>query len=145
MKLFRRSLSIAAFLALAATLSFAFQAQPKQEPSKQEQPKQEQPNQATSKPDAVEIYKAKCSMCHGLDGKGFSAIKTPDFTDSKWQASVKDKGIMTIIKLGKKDTVMKGFGDQLKDDEVLALVKYIRTMAPKKKPGNRTPRGSPRG
>ncbi len=140
MKLFRCSLSTAALLALAAALSFAFQEQSKQESSKQEQSKQEQSNQAQSnqapsKPDAVEIYKAKCSMCHGLDAKGFSAIKTPDFTDPKWQASVKDKGIMTIIKQGKKDTVMKGFGDQLKDDEVLALVKYIRTMAPKKKPG----------
>lgn len=86
-----------------------------------------------SKPDVVTLYKAKCSMCHGADGKGFSAIKTPDFTDPKWQASVKDKEVLDAIKNGKKGTPMQAFADKLKDEEIQALVKYIRSLAPKKK------------
>ena len=84
------------------------------------------------KPDSAALYKQKCSMCHGVDGKGFSAIKTPDLTDPKWQASVTDKEIVEVIKNGKKDTMMKGFADQLKEEEIQSLVKYIRFLNSKK-------------
>jgi len=72
-------------------------------------------------------------MCHGADGKGFAAIKTPDFTDPKWQASLKDKGIGVVIKNGKKGTPMPAFAGKLKDEEVQALAGYIRSFGSKKK------------
>jgi mono/diheme cytochrome c family protein len=81
---------------------------------------------------AGDLFKGKCSMCHGPEGKGFSAIKTPDFTDPKWQAKHTDQEIEDTIKNGKKDTMMKGFSDKLKDDEIDSLVKYIRTLNSKK-------------
>jgi len=85
-------------------------------------------------PDGGAIFKSKCSMCHGQDGKGFAAIKTPDFTDPKWQASVTDEQIFDTIKNGsKKNTMMVAFGSQLKDDEIHALVKQIRTFNSSKK------------
>lgn len=83
--------------------------------------------------DAGDLFKSKCSMCHGPEGKGFSAIKTPDFTDPKWQASQKDAVLKDVIKNGKKDTMMKGFGDKLSDEEIGSLVKYIRSLNPVKK------------
>jgi mono/diheme cytochrome c family protein len=83
--------------------------------------------------DAGDLFKSKCSMCHGPDGKGFSAIHTPDFTDPKWQASKKDAELKDTIKNGKKDTMMKGFGDKLSDQEIISLVKYIRSLNPDKK------------
>ena len=83
--------------------------------------------------EAADLFKSKCSMCHGPEGKGFSAIKTPDFTDPKWQASKKDSEIVDTIKNGKKDTMMKGFGDKLKDDEIESLMKYIRSLDSSKK------------
>lgn len=83
--------------------------------------------------DAGDLFKSKCSMCHGPEGKGFSAIKTPDFTDPKWQASKKDAELKDAIKNGKKDTMMKGFGDKLSDEEIGSLVKYIRSLNPSKK------------
>lgn len=85
-------------------------------------------------PDGAAIFKSKCSMCHGQDGKGFAAIKTPDFTDPKWQASVTDAQIFDTIKNGsKKNTMMVAFGSQLKDDEIHALVKQIRSFNSEKK------------
>jgi cytochrome c oxidase cbb3-type subunit III len=85
-------------------------------------------------PDGAAIFKTKCSMCHGQDGKGFAAIKTPDFTDPKWQASVTDEQIFDTIKNGsKKNTMMVAFGSQLKDDEIHALVKQIRSFNSAKK------------
>lgn len=88
---------------------------------------------AADKPDGGDIYKKNCSMCHGVDGKGFSALKTPDFTDPKWQAAAKDKDVTTIIKVGKKDTAMKGFEDKLKPEEIQAVVAYIRSLNSVKK------------
>lgn len=83
--------------------------------------------------DAGDLFKSKCSMCHGPDGKGFSAIHTPDFTDPKWQASKKDAELKDAIKNGRKDTMMKGFGDKLSDEEIGSLVKFIRSLDSSKK------------
>lgn len=88
---------------------------------------------AEEKPDGAEIFRAKCSMCHGVDGKGFSALKTPDFTDPKWQASVKDSEILNAIKSGKKDTAMPAFADKLSEKEILAVLQQIRSFNGKKK------------
>jgi len=83
---------------------------------------------AADAPDGAALYKSKCSMCHGPDGKGYAAVKTPDFTDPKVQASLTDKQIADIIKNGKPNTMMMPFGNQLKDDEIQALVKQIRSF-----------------
>lgn len=79
-------------------------------------------------PDGAAIFKSKCSSCHAPDGKGYPAIKTPDFTDPKVQASLTDKQIADIIKNGKPNTMMMPFGNQLKDAEIEALVKQIRSF-----------------
>jgi cbb3-type cytochrome c oxidase subunit III len=87
------------------------------------------PLQAGPALDAGNLFHQKCAMCHGKDGKGFSAIKTPDFTDPKWQASIKDKQIEEVIKDGKKGTAMPAFEGKLKEDEMRALIQYIRTFS----------------
>jgi cytochrome c oxidase cbb3-type subunit III len=89
--------------------------------------------QPADQADGEAIYKQKCAMCHAPDGKGYSAIKTPDFTSPKWQESKTDKEIADTIKNGKSGTAMKSFGDQLKEDEIQALVKYIRSLNSEKK------------
>jgi cytochrome c oxidase cbb3-type subunit 3 len=81
--------------------------------------------------DGSAVFKNNCVMCHGADGKGFPALKTPDFTDPKWQASAKDKEIREVIKNGKKGTMMVGFADKLKDQEVSAVIAYIRSLKKK--------------
>jgi cbb3-type cytochrome c oxidase subunit III len=81
--------------------------------------------------DGAAIFRKNCMMCHGADGKGFPALKTPNFTDPKWQSSIKDKEMRETIKNGKKGTMMPGFGGQLKDEEISAVVAYIRSLKKK--------------
>jgi cytochrome c oxidase cbb3-type subunit III len=87
--------------------------------------------QAEEQPDGAAIFRAKCSMCHGVDGKGYPALKTPDFTSSKWQASVKDSEILDAIKNGKKDTAMPAFADKLSEKEILAVLRQVRAFGRK--------------
>ena len=75
-----------------------------------------------------DLFKQKCSMCHGADGKGYAALKTPDFTDPRVQASLTDKQITETIKNGKPGTAMPAFGGKLSDDQVKSLVTYIRSL-----------------
>jgi len=81
--------------------------------------------------DGADLFKQKCSMCHGVDGKGYSALKTPDFTDPKVQASLTDEEITEVIKNGKKGTAMPAFGDKLSDEQIKSLVTYIRSLKQK--------------
>ena len=81
--------------------------------------------------DGAAIFKKNCIMCHGADGKGFAVLKTPNFTDPKWQSSTKDKEITEVIKNGKKGTAMQAFGGQLRGEEISALVVYIRSLKKK--------------
>ena len=81
--------------------------------------------------DGAALFKSKCSACHGADGKGYAAIKTPDFTDPKWQSSMTDKQITDTIKNGKQGTMMPKFADKLKDEEIDALLKQIRSFEKK--------------
>jgi cbb3-type cytochrome c oxidase subunit III len=89
--------------------------------------------QARPADDGGDLFKQKCSMCHGVDGKGYSALKTPDFTDPKVQASLTDKEIVETIKNGKKGTAMPAFADKLSDEQINSLVTYLRSLDSSKK------------
>jgi len=85
-------------------------------------------------PAGAAIFKEKCSMCHGMDGKGYAAIKTPNFTDPKWQAAHKDKELMDAIENGVKGTAMVSFKGKLDHEQMEAILKYIRSLgSPAKK------------
>jgi len=73
-------------------------------------------------------YKKRCSMCHGADGKGFKALKTPDFTSHQWQAAHSDAAITEVIKKGKKGTAMPAMAGKLGEDEIRAVVAHIRSL-----------------
>ena len=83
--------------------------------------------------DAKVNFDAKCSACHGKDGKGETKagqkLGARDFTDAKVQESMKDEAMFKAIKEGLKkgDTpLMKPYADKLTDEEIKALVKYAR-------------------
>jgi cytochrome c553 len=90
--------------------------------------------------DAKENYANLCAKCHGEDGKGATKmgekLGIKDFTDAKVQDAFKDEQAIKSIKEGKKSddgrTLMKpfvtGVDTPLSDDEVKALVAYVRAF-----------------
>ena len=87
---------------------------------------------ANKKADGAGTFREKCSMCHGISGKGYPAIKTPDFTDPKWQAAHSDKELRDAIENGVKGTAMVSFKDKFSQQEITAVLKYIRSLGAKK-------------
>ena len=90
---------------------------------------------SASAADAKQNWNDHCATCHGPDGKGQTKmgqrLGAKDFTDAKVQSDMTDDAATKAIKEGVKDadgkTLMKPF-DTLSDDEVKALVAYIRTL-----------------
>jgi cytochrome c553 len=85
--------------------------------------------------EAKENWDTLCAKCHGAEGKGDTKIGAKlgcrDFTDPKVQADIKDDAAFKALKEGLKSddgkTLMKPF-EQLTDDEIKALVAYVRTL-----------------
>ena len=82
-----------------------------------------------------DIYAGKCAMCHGADGvaKEMWAKKgMKNFNDAAWQKGMTDDAMVKAITDGIPDKKMPSYKDKLKADEIQAVVKYIRTLAPAK-------------
>lgn len=71
------------------------------------------------------IYKKKCVMCHGEQGKGGGALK---INDPK-VLSKKDADIRKVIAEGGKG--MPGYQNSLKPEEIDSLMAYLRSWGVK--------------
>ena len=83
--------------------------------------------------DAAAVFKKKCAPCHGQEGEPnriFAKQGVRSFKDAEWQKATKDAQVEESIRKGRKGTMMASFETQLTDEEVTALVAYIRTLAP---------------
>ena len=85
--------------------------------------------------DAKANWDANCAQCHGKSGaadtKMGKQLNAKDLTDAKVQAAFTDAKATQSIKEGVKEngkTTMKAFGGKLTDDEIKALVAYVRTL-----------------
>jgi mono/diheme cytochrome c family protein len=85
--------------------------------------------------DAKTNWNNNCAQCHGPDGKANTkmgkTLNAKDLTDPKVQAAFTDAKATQSIKEGVKQngkTTMKAFGGKLTDDEIKALVAYVRTL-----------------
>jgi cytochrome c6 len=80
--------------------------------------------------DAAATWNAHCAACHGKDGSGGTVIGKKlgikDYRDAKVQASFTDAQATEIITNGKDK--MKGFKGKLSDDQIKALVAYVRSF-----------------
>ena len=84
---------------------------------------------AAAKDPATEaLYKSKCQMCHGVDGKGSPAGQKLGVKDFKSPEVAKqsDSELFDATKKGKGK--MPPFDGKLTDDQMKALVKYIRSL-----------------
>lgn len=85
--------------------------------------------------DAKSNWDDNCLKCHGADGKGDTKmgkrLHIGDFTDAKVQAGFTDDQAFKAVKEGLKDPDgkmrMKAI-EGLSDDEITALVKYVRGL-----------------
>ncbi len=80
-------------------------------------------------------WDANCAQCHGKSGAADSKmgkqLNAKDLTDPKVQAGFSDAKATKSIKEGVKEngkTTMKAFAGKLTDDEIKALVAYVRTL-----------------
>jgi mono/diheme cytochrome c family protein len=83
-------------------------------------------------PGAPEIFKAKCSSCHGPDGAGATAVgkamKVRDLRSAEVQKQT-DADLQKVISDGKGK--MPAYKDKLSVADVSSLVAYIRGLAKK--------------
>jgi cytochrome c553 len=97
------------------------------------------PTANASSDDPKEVFKARCVMCHGADGKGDGPAsvalnpKPRNYTDATWQKSVSDEQIKKTITGGGasvgKSPIMPAQPDLASKPEVLdGLVKIIRAF-----------------
>ena len=79
---------------------------------------------------AAEVYAKSCASCHGKDGraKTFKAKfnHARNLTDPEWQGRVTDERLFNSIMNGKGK--MPAFGKKLSEQEIDALVAYVRGL-----------------
>jgi len=79
--------------------------------------------------DVAALYKSKCQVCHGPDGKGDTPagkkVGVKDF-HSPEVAKMPDTELFEITRKGKDK--MPSYDKKLTDDQIKALVKYIRSL-----------------
>ena len=84
------------------------------------------------------LYRARCLTCHGAIGRGDSwrarllFLRPGDLTDPKAMGAFSDEALFQLIKHGGSSfgkPGMPSFGFHLSDEEILALVTYLRTLA----------------
>jgi cbb3-type cytochrome c oxidase subunit III len=87
-----------------------------------------------AKADAATIFNSKCAFCHNKDGRGkpnWRAKGMPDFTDPNWQKSRTDQQIIETIRNGK-GKFMPPWKEKLSEEQIKALVGYVRAFGAKK-------------
>ncbi len=83
---------------------------------------------------AKSLFEYHCATCHGSDGKGTKRgheLKARSFADADWQSKTTDEQILNSITNGKNK--MPRWSEKLKPEEIQALSKYVRKLAPKKR------------
>jgi len=78
--------------------------------------------------DAAALYKAKCQVCHGADGKPSAAGEKMGAKDFHAPDVVKmsDADLIKITKEGKGK--MPAYNGKLTDDQITELIKHVRSL-----------------
>ena len=84
---------------------------------------------AFAQDDAAALYKSKCQVCHGADGKGDTPVAkklgVKDFHDPE-VAKQSDAQLFELVKKGKDK--MPAYDGKLTDDQIKQLVKFVRSL-----------------
>lgn len=89
----------------------------------------------TADPKIARTWKAKCSSCHGVEGKGDTEqgakMKIPDMTKPEWQKDNSDDKMRQAILNGVKKEGKEGmdsYKDVLSPEQVDGLIAYVRSL-----------------
>lgn len=81
--------------------------------------------------DAKATFDAQCAKCHGKDGRAKTfrgkLLHARDMTEASWQNEVTDERLFNSINKGKGKN-MPAFGKKLSEDQIDALVGYVRQL-----------------
>ena len=84
---------------------------------------------------AKALYTKFCAGCHAITGKGDTKLGQKngarDYTDPKVKATLKDEDMFKAIKDGlevKGKKVMHPIGDKMTDEEIKAVVAYMKAF-----------------
>jgi mono/diheme cytochrome c family protein len=83
---------------------------------------------------AKKIFEVDCALCHNSNGNGKTdlakdmALNLSDFTDPKTLKSMTDDQLFDLIRKGK-DKMPGEELNRAKNDEVKAIIQYIRNMS----------------
>ena len=85
-----------------------------------------------------DVYRSACAACHGPDGRGLPQAAVgfetplPDFTDCRFATPEADVDWMAVVHQGGTarafERIMPAFGEALADEEIAAVVGYLRTF-----------------
>ena len=92
---------------------------------------------AATAAESSENWGKLCAACHGKDGAGHTKagkkLEVKDLTSGDYQKTFSDTDAFNSLKSGFKapdgTEKMKPFADKLSDDDIKALVAYVRAMA----------------
>ena len=90
------------------------------------------PKPAGGKVDPLELYQAKCQVCHMADGNS-QLMPNMSFADGVWKNGSTLKAVETTIANGVPGTAMVAFKEQLTPAEITALAKFVRKFDKKLK------------
>jgi mono/diheme cytochrome c family protein len=76
--------------------------------------------------ETLELYKAKCGLCHLADGN--SPLPPLNFTDGEWKHGSSIKEIAGVISEGVPGTAMLPFKTQIDPPKIQALARYVRSF-----------------
>jgi cytochrome c oxidase cbb3-type subunit 3 len=73
-------------------------------------------------------FKAICSSCHGMDGKGNQALGAPNLTDDIWLYGSELETVKHGLRAGRNGK-MPAFGDQLGEDKIHLVTAYVFSLS----------------
>jgi mono/diheme cytochrome c family protein len=87
---------------------------------------------AAQGPDGQALYREHCKECHGAAGRppktAVAKYKDVKTFDAAFFTGRSDDSILAVLKRGVKDgKEMKSFKEKLSPEEMVAVVKYVRT------------------
>jgi putative heme-binding domain-containing protein len=99
---------------------------PESTASPEQPPKELSPEEKAALAEGQALFRGLCSGCHGGLGRGG---KGPDLTDNRWLHGDKDEDIKRVIQNGVPGTTMKKLGESLKEQQIVRIIGYVRSLA----------------